>query len=555
MSSKMKVYNLLHEKWLPAKRHSGHVEWIAPHQITEGYDIGDPFVALDVPRADFNGALLEFLIGLLSTAFTPENEAEKCKYWEAPPESELLSTKFEKYVLAFNLNGDGPRFMQDMDPLDGGKEEKIAHLLIDAPGDQTIKQNKDLFFKRSILPENMCCAAVAMALYTLQTYSPEGGRGHRTSLRGGGPLTTLLVAKDPLMAKGTLWASVWPNVLTKKYVKREKDLNIAAAKAENIFPWLSKTRTSESKNHQKVTRKDMSPLHIFWGMPRRIRLDFVQQESETDCGILPVSEDIVVHKYRTKSYGMDYSGGWKHALSPYSPNKDDEFICIHPNENGISYRQWVDFSCPARDGKGSLPAEVFRFSGLDIFRDSDPYIFAFGYHTDSAKICAWVESEMRISALTNAKARKRISKIAERMIKASNFVVGRINGAVVQALQHPSKEKSKEFPKSLGVSDDFWRATEGEFFDLIDDIARDVNTDDTTEDTNTKDDKAAEKWRKVLHGHSLGIYDKYISMYTVADGNMEQAVRARYRLNGYLTGKEGTKLGRKLFEILRGIES
>ena len=215
MSSKMKVYNLLHEKWIPAIRHSGHVEWIAPSQITEGYDIDppDPFVALAVPRPDFNGALLEFLIGLLSTAFTPKDEKERYKYWRAPPKPELLFAKFEKYASAFNLNGEGPRFMQDIDALEEGETKRVAYLLI-GTGENTIKENRDLFLKEDILPKNLCCAAAAMALYTLQTYSPQGGPGYRTSLRGGGPLTTLLVAKDPLMAKdtskGTLWGSVWP---------------------------------------------------------------------------------------------------------------------------------------------------------------------------------------------------------------------------------------------------------------------------------------------------------------------------------------------------------
>ena len=572
MSSKMKVYNLLHEKWIPAIRHSkrrsGRVEWIAPYQITERYN-DDPFVALAVPRPDFNGALLEFLIGLFSTAFAPEDEEEKYKYWVAPPESALLSTKFEKYVSAFNLNGEGPKFMQDQDIgiLKGEKEtkpktERIARLLINAPGEQTIKDNKDLFFKRGILPENLCCAAAAMALYTLQTYSPSSGRGHLTSLRGRGPLTTLLVAKDPYKGIFTLWGSVWPNVLTKEYVNDKRDLNIAAEKAENIFPWLSKTRTSESKNHQKITPGNMSPLHIFWGMPRCIRLCFVPRENETDCmdcDILPISEDIVVreYEYRTKPYGMDYSANWRHVLSPYEPpdpNKNNESKCICPEEHGISYRQWVDFS-----SKGSLSAEAFCFSNLDIFRDNDPNIFAFGYCMDKkrkATALAWIESKMRISALTNSKARKKISEIAERMIKASNFVTERINGAIIQALLHPSKEESnkKEFPKSLGVSDDFWRATEGEFLDIIDDvakIARDVNTDDAAEDTNTKYDEALEKWRKVLCGCSLGMYDKYISVYTVADGNMAQAVLARYELMGDLLDRKNSCI----YKILRGIES
>ena len=51
--------NLLEEKWLPVRRSTGQVDWIAPHQITE-----PNIVAFAANRADFNGALVQMMIGL-----------------------------------------------------------------------------------------------------------------------------------------------------------------------------------------------------------------------------------------------------------------------------------------------------------------------------------------------------------------------------------------------------------------------------------------------------------------------------------------------------------
>ena len=101
--------------------------------------------------------------------------------------------KFARVAHAFDLDGPGPRFLQDLDPLEGADDKEIAALLIDAPGAQTLRNNADLFVKRGGAPV-LSRATAAMALCTLNAYAPSGGAGHRTSLRGGGPMTTLVVA-------------------------------------------------------------------------------------------------------------------------------------------------------------------------------------------------------------------------------------------------------------------------------------------------------------------------------------------------------------------------
>ncbi len=55
--------NLLESQWIPVRRESGE-SYIAPWQLTEP---DDSVLELAAPRPDFNGALLQFLIGLLQT--------------------------------------------------------------------------------------------------------------------------------------------------------------------------------------------------------------------------------------------------------------------------------------------------------------------------------------------------------------------------------------------------------------------------------------------------------------------------------------------------------
>ena len=184
--------NLLEEKWIPIRRSTGQVDWIAPHQITE-----PDIVAFSANRADFNGALAQMMIGLLQTTTPVDDEGDWEDLLDTPPTADVLQGWFAPIADAFVLDGDGARFMQDFSLTAAeGAECTIDALLIDTAGGSTIDKNTDHFVKRDTI-KAMCPHCVATALFTLQTNAPAGGAGHRTSLRGGGPLTTLLIATPP----------------------------------------------------------------------------------------------------------------------------------------------------------------------------------------------------------------------------------------------------------------------------------------------------------------------------------------------------------------------
>ena len=119
----------------------------------------DPIVAFAWPRPDFNGAAHELLIGLLSTTAAPQDYEAWEDWWDDPPAPDVLARRFSSVSHAFELTGPGPRFLQDLDPLEDAKSEAVAALLIDTPGAQTLRNNADLFVKRGAAPV-LCCAAV-----------------------------------------------------------------------------------------------------------------------------------------------------------------------------------------------------------------------------------------------------------------------------------------------------------------------------------------------------------------------------------------------------------
>jgi len=139
------AYDLRFEPWIPWRRRSRRVEWGPISLLTDNL-AGDPVVALAAPRPDFNGALTEFLIGMLAVALAPRDEADWLALWQQPPTPELLEERLRALPEAFFLDGDGPRFLQDFcaKDLEGSEILPIERLLIDAPGGQALELNKDL---------------------------------------------------------------------------------------------------------------------------------------------------------------------------------------------------------------------------------------------------------------------------------------------------------------------------------------------------------------------------------------------------------------------------
>lgn len=313
--------NLISDPWIPVRMTSGARRVIAPWQMA------DPEIAFpDWPRADLNIACLELLIGLVFMADPPSDEED----WEdrqasdQAPDPDRLKTRLDAFAPAFDLLGDGPRFMQDAEVLDA-KPNSPDMLFIDSAGGQTVRNNADLMVWRDRYPV-LDVPLAAMALYTFQSFAPSGGAGNRTSMRGGGPMVTLV---DP--GQG-LWPLVWANVPDGR-----------AAMPDNL-PWMRPTRTSNKG--QEVYPEQAHPVEAFFGMPRRLRL---------------VGEDTVTGVIQ-RPYGTNYAG-WIHPLSPYYRQKPGaEWLPKHPRPGAFGYRHWLGVVAaePKDDESLTRRAEMLR---------------------------------------------------------------------------------------------------------------------------------------------------------------------------------------------------
>ncbi|RMF17010.1 MAG: type I-E CRISPR-associated protein Cse1/CasA [Candidatus Dadabacteria bacterium] len=499
--------NLLTTAWIPVRRAAGDTVRIRPSELTDP-DIGAQMI--NAPRADFNGALAQFLIGLLQTTFAPQSESEWERFLGEPPTPEMLERAFEPWTDIFDLDGEGPRFLQDLEPFEQDVAPKpIASLLIDAPGDQTLRNNADHFVKRDTV-RVMCFRCAAMALLTLQVNAPSGGKGHRTSIRGGGPLTTL-VEPDPeaQTLADTLWTRTWLNVLpsTVRLTGNEK-----LTERHHIFPWLAETCTTGT------TPLDAHPLQIYWAMPRRIRLDF-RTARQGDCDICGVCAEVIDH-YATKNYGIDYQGGWIHPLSPYAETVDGakDPAPLHPQPGGIRYRHWLGVLQESSDGKKRIrPAIVVREFHRHKLPSEQFRLWAFGYDMDNMKPRCWYEMVFPLYTVP-AEKRPWFAARVEELISAANEAAGATARAIRAAwFRRPADQKGD--CRYLGEA--FFELTEADFYASV----RRLLAVDPGDDT-----KILHDWHSVLVENALRLFDERTVSDDIAWGDAERIARSRTNL-------------------------
>jgi CRISPR system Cascade subunit CasA len=520
------VLNLLNDPWLPVVRRDSRRDRIRPSQIAE-YHAENPVIAIDWPRPDFRVATLEFLIGLLATAFPPDDRSWS-RWWRNPPDPNRLDEVLAPFAAAFSLDGDGPRFLQDMEDL-VSDPEPIERLLIDTPGESTVVRNTDLIVHRN-RAISLGRAAAAMALYTFQSWAPAGGAGNRVGLRGGGPLVTMVL---PGVAP-TLWQTIWANVPAGGRAPSSEEM-------PRVFPWLTSTMTSEGK--QTVTPQTSHPLQCWWGMPRRIRLDFVTLDSPSTCDLTGECDTVCVMTWRQRPRGANYAG-WAtmHPLTPrYRPKADGEWLSVHPQPGGVGYRDWLGIVMSNPDGT-RLPAgaiSTWRDRRRRDARITDTRLAAAGYDMDNMKARAFVETEMPLPAPAE-KDSQLLDFLASDLVRSADQVASALRSAVRSALFIEGATVKFDTAVFTSIRDRLWEETEAPFFEMLEQAAN--RAEDYT-------CKRRPDWLKRLRGVALTLFDEAAPLTPEIGQTVAQRVSRARRFLGFTLAGYG-KAGTELFTLL-----
>ncbi len=514
--------NLINNPWIPVIREDGSKEKIAPWQITETVN---PVIEIAAPRTDFQGALYQFLIGLLQTTLAPEDQEEWIESWEETPSAVDVKIALAKVATAFELiNLDGPAFLQDFE-LPEGEKKPLAGLLIEAPGGKTLKDNLDHFVKGGAV-EGACESCAATALFTLQTNAPSGGVGHRVGLRGGGPLTTLLLPDNP---QSTLWKKLWMNVLT------EEEYPLGQTNLSEILPWLEKTRLSD-KSGVSTQPGDVHSLQMYWGMPRRIRL---QKPGDTEeiCSLCGTENTHLIHSFITKNYGVNYDGPWQHPLTPYKvdPKNKKPPLSLKGQTGGLGYRHWLGLSLQDKIS-GDCAAKIIstyqiRANAFSELSEDGKRLWCFGFDMDNMKARCWYEHQMPVLAIPDT-FRDAFTDLVADLLAAAKDTVSLLRMQVKAAwFGRPGDAKGD----TSMIDASLWQTTETLFYTLLQELAK------QPESTSSLPPKIAQQWVAKLRCEAENLFDHWVLEGDMEDRNMKRITRARTALIGKLRNTKSLK--------------
>ncbi len=493
----MENFSLLTTPWLPVRFKDGSTGKLAPVNLAD-----ENVVDIAAPRADFQGAAWQFLLGLLQCSMAPKNSARWEDTWYDGLDAEKFQQKLKALEPAFQFGAETPSFMQDFEQLSGDKIA-IASLLPEIPGAQTTKLNKDHFVKRGVT-EHLCPHCAALALFSLQLNAPSGGKGYRTGLRGGGPMTTLIELQEYEGNRQTpLWRKLWLNVMPQDSGK----MPVPEKFDESVFPWLAPTRTSELAN-AVTTSGQVNELQAYWGMPRRIRIDFDATHSGC-CDICETQSDELLSLMTTKNYGINYEG-WTHPLTPYrrALKGDEVKFSVKPQPGGLIWRDWLGLSQEGTsENNHEIPALVVRTSNANKFKNIKVGLWGFGYDFDNMKARCWYEHHFPLLLTKN------IIPTLRSAVQTASRNLSLLRSALKEAWFDDAKGARGDFSF---IDIDFWHLTQARFLAFLRDL-----------ESGQDADKRLSQWQKDIWLFTRHYFDEHVFTNPYEGADLKRIMLAR----------------------------
>lgn len=453
------MMNLINDCWIPVVREDGSMDKIACWQIG---DFENPVVDITAPRPDLQGALYQFLIGLLQTTFAPKSRRQWFAYYEKQPEVSELKKAFASVSAAFDLDiSAGPAFMQEQEDFTGD-ELPIEDLVGGELSDNTRKLNKDLFLKRGVI-QTISPYWAGLSLFNVQTSGVLAWGKHRIGLRLNGPVTTLVTTKR----QSTLWVKLWLNV-----IERDKGVLLPGdwekKGIEHIFPWMGKIRISPKK--EKTTPADGSPLQHFWPLPRRIRLKCEPVSCRCDITGDPIT--IGVRTFKRITNGVFYSDGWVHPLSSYVTDKKKKSFpkAFAGKDMSYGFGDWAALICGTDTKQSKVAIATAAKQSLYQRNIEDLNLRCFGYRADSAKVIGYFDKTLpayHISeedSVTLSNWLFYLIDIIENMASSTVELISEAWWGVEKSEKERNKHAIKAFKSSNAVNQLLYSSMENHFY-------------------------------------------------------------------------------------------
>jgi CRISPR system Cascade subunit CasA len=238
----------------------------------------------------------------------------------------------------------------------------------------------------------------------------------------------------------------------------------------------------------------------------------------------------MVTGFAQRPYGEMYQN-WEHPLSPHYQSKDEGWLPVHAQPDGLGWKDWIGLLLGAVDGT-RRPARV-----VAVWRDTRgimtgvrrPTIAVFGYDFDNMKARAWQQGRLPAFAAPPEDVAE-VRRVAQGAVEATRIAVSVLQQVVSNVRLALSDAEAAEIKRAV------WQALEDPFYKRV------LGVLDSPDAASGRD--AANHFLLSLRRVLLDQFDQCCPM---GDSDLRVArriVRARTELTWLLngSGRTGTQL-------------
>jgi CRISPR system Cascade subunit CasA len=313
-------------------------------------------------------------------------------------------------------------------------------------------------------------------------------------LRGGGPLTTLVVPGSN-HGRPTLWRTILANLVARPANDfQDEDL-------PKILPWLAPTLVSDRENGNRTINEGDAAVHAlqcFFGMPRRIDLRI------DGSGACPITgrDGPLVTGFVQKPWGVSY-GLWQHPLTPYRRQKEaDPPYSVKPKSSQFVYRDWTAVTVAGENGplaETAFNVRSARRARRELLRGggSDAALAAGGWVMNNMEAVTYLAAYQPLHLASSDAVQDHLDRAAIRFAAAADDV----SGLVVRALRAALFDARAKPATDTGLFEEartsVYERSENAFHAALDALLNDASADEVA---------IAKSWLVTLAGAARAVF-------------------------------------------------
>lgn len=283
--------NLLEDAWIPVRAEGGAGDFRLLTYRELLCKSGNWQVSL--PRDDLELACVQMLVCMTQIMFLPEDIRTLRKRVAEPLSRKAFDVGIAPCLEWFDLDHPTQPFMQSRG-VKAADDTPIQKLLVGLP-----EGNNHAFFNEVGEVQVLSGPVAAIALFNQASNSPSFGGGFKGSLRGGAPITTLVVSKN-----SNLRETIWLNVLTLPRIQERLPRWTLDYKRDRPT-WINPIR-----ERQTIRWSEIGLIRgLFW-QPARVQL--VRAQVATPCDVLGGGSGPAYSGFLKEKFSFTVEGLWPH---------------------------------------------------------------------------------------------------------------------------------------------------------------------------------------------------------------------------------------------------